>query len=291
MNTEKMRVCPNCGHTEDAYTFYCTECGTATIAAVSEEVLSVEKSKNTGEEAAYAKEERDTESEEKIADTEEEKQNSEEEILSIVENDDQFVKQERANKECEENDSQNLVDVKKKKKHWILQTIIAILLFWAFYSKFIVIDKETEFLKNENNTTEVQQEQENDIEEESVNAVVKKSNIDKDEEKETTKTSNKNKKEKQKSSDEYILPDSDSRYLSMKDLKGLSKKECRLARNELFARHGRKFDDEELQKYFTSKSWYHGTIEPEDFNENVFNKYEVANRDFIVKYEEKKGYR
>lgn len=90
---------------------------------------------------------------------------------------------------------------------------------------------------------------------------------------------------------EYILSNSDSEYLKMKDLKGLSAEECRIARNELFARHGRKFDDEYLQNYFNSCSWYKGTINPEDFDESVFNKYEVANRDLIVKYETKKGYR
>lgn len=90
----------------------------------------------------------------------------------------------------------------------------------------------------------------------------------------------------------YILPDSDRRYYKMKELKGLSAKKARLARNELFARHGRKFDDKELQAYFNSCSWYSGTIEPDDFKEeNMFNKYEIANRNLIIKYETKKGYR
>lgn len=92
-------------------------------------------------------------------------------------------------------------------------------------------------------------------------------------------------------SDEYILPDSDTRYYKMKELKGLTAEEARIARNELFARHGRMFDDEGLQEYFNSCSWYNGTIQPDDFDEGVFNKYEIANRDLIVKYETKKGYR
>lgn len=95
-----------------------------------------------------------------------------------------------------------------------------------------------------------------------------------------------------KNSSEYILPDSNRKYYKMKDLKGLTAKEARLARNELFARHGRKFDDKKLQKYFNSRNWYEGKIAPEDFYEEVFfNKYEIANRDLIIKYEEKKGYR
>lgn len=91
--------------------------------------------------------------------------------------------------------------------------------------------------------------------------------------------------------EEYILPESGSRYLSESDLQGLSKEECRIARNEIFARHGRKFDDEELQEYFNSCSWYTGTIAPEDFDDSVLNEYEIANRDLIVTYEQEKGYR
>ena len=62
--------------------------------------------------------------------------------------------------------------------------------------------------------------------------------------------------EKNQSDQDYILPDSSSRILSDSEVSGLSKEELRLARNEIFARHGRKFDDAQLQSYFESKSWY-----------------------------------
>lgn len=84
---------------------------------------------------------------------------------------------------------------------------------------------------------------------------------------------------------EYILPDSDSRYLSENDLYGLSAEECRLARNEIYARHGRMFDAEDLQQYFGNKSWYSPTYTPSEFKESWLNDYEVYNRDLIVKYE------
>ena len=90
---------------------------------------------------------------------------------------------------------------------------------------------------------------------------------------------------------EYILFNSDSAYLTKKDLKGLSAEQCRIARNEIYARHGRMFDDEELQAYFDRQSWYTPSIAPEDFDESLLNDYEVANRDLIVEYETKKGYR
>ncbi len=90
---------------------------------------------------------------------------------------------------------------------------------------------------------------------------------------------------------EYMLPGSDTTYITMSDLKGFSAEECRIARNEIYARHGRKFDDEELQKYFDGKDWYHGTIALGDFTEDMLNEYELANRDVIVEYEKKSGYR
>lgn len=87
---------------------------------------------------------------------------------------------------------------------------------------------------------------------------------------------------------EYILPNSASQYLSKSDLEGLDAMTLRLARNEIYARHGRTFDDPNLQSYFDSCSWYIGTISPNDFQEAILNKYEIANRDLIVAYEQKK---
>lgn len=85
---------------------------------------------------------------------------------------------------------------------------------------------------------------------------------------------------------EYILPDSDRRYYTEAELSNLTQYELRLARNELYARHGRKFNDAALQAYFDSCSWYRGTIEASAFNdEKAFNVYEKANRDLIKKLE------
>lgn len=91
--------------------------------------------------------------------------------------------------------------------------------------------------------------------------------------------------------EDYILADSGTELLTMEDLKGLSAEECKIARNEIYARHGRKFDDEALRAYFESRDWYYGTIDSGDFNESDLSETEIANRDLIVQYEEEKGYR
>lgn len=90
---------------------------------------------------------------------------------------------------------------------------------------------------------------------------------------------------------DYILPESSTRLLTFADLEGLDAEQCRIARNEIYARHGRKFKDEALQAYFNSKSWYNGYIEPADFTDTMLSDIENKNKDLIVKYEEAQGFR
>ena len=88
---------------------------------------------------------------------------------------------------------------------------------------------------------------------------------------------------------EWVLPNSDTQRLTNADIENLSKEERRIALNELYARHGRKFKDEQLQAHFDSCSWYKGTIEPDDFNESDLSDVEIANRDLLVQYRKSHG--
>ena len=53
-------------------------------------------------------------------------------------------------------------------------------------------------------------------------------------------------------------------HLDVYKRQGLSKADLRLARNEILARHGRIFNSDDLKTYFEGKSWYSGTVAPED---------------------------
>ena len=55
---------------------------------------------------------------------------------------------------------------------------------------------------------------------------------------------------------DHILEFSSQRLITDADLSGLSLAELRIARNEIFARHGRMFVDPMLNKWFYSKHWY-----------------------------------
>lgn len=86
---------------------------------------------------------------------------------------------------------------------------------------------------------------------------------------------------------DYIFP-SDSVYLTKSMLDELTKDELALLRNEIYARHGYKFNLEVYKTYFGKKSWYRPN---EYFDESMFNEVEKSNKDLIVEYETEKGWR
>lgn len=87
----------------------------------------------------------------------------------------------------------------------------------------------------------------------------------------------------------YILPESDSVYLTDADIDGLTLRDLNYAKNEIYARHGRRFKSRELQDYFNSQSWYTGQYDADDFDANysqsVLNDYEKKNAELLRKKE------
>ncbi len=83
--------------------------------------------------------------------------------------------------------------------------------------------------------------------------------------------------------DEYILPTSNSEYISVEYMKSMvtngDTSLIRLAVNEMFARHGATFSKQKNIDYFSSKSWYNPIegVSDEYIQENLFNDYEKAN--------------
>lgn len=92
---------------------------------------------------------------------------------------------------------------------------------------------------------------------------------------------------------DFIFPDSDRRKITKSDLEKLTQWELRIARNEIYARKGRIFETPELRDYFNGKSWYEGTIEPDEFTNRereLLSEIEFQNAVFIDKYEKSLGY-
>lgn len=91
---------------------------------------------------------------------------------------------------------------------------------------------------------------------------------------------------------DYILR-SDSGYLTQSEVESMPNDQLRLARNEIFARHGRAFNNPELKSYFHSKSWYRETMSAEEFDsypaETMLNEYELENLRLIQAEEKRRG--
>ncbi len=87
---------------------------------------------------------------------------------------------------------------------------------------------------------------------------------------------------------EYIFEDSDSRILTLEELEALDKKQLSLAGNEILARHGYIFEEEEDKEYFRGKKWYQESMEGEEFDKfSVLNEFEKYNLNNIMFFENK----
>lgn len=89
---------------------------------------------------------------------------------------------------------------------------------------------------------------------------------------------------------DYFIYNSDCMYFTEADIAGFDAEMCRLARNGIYARLGRKFKDAGLSNFFSQYYWYYPTIEADNFSDRLLNAYQVANRDLIVSYERKHGF-
>ena len=84
---------------------------------------------------------------------------------------------------------------------------------------------------------------------------------------------------------DYVFPNSDTVLLTEEDVLPIleDQETLQIARNEIYARHGRMFDTEWLQEYFNSKSWYEGIYTPAEFDSNVtLSDIETQNATYLL---------
>lgn len=88
----------------------------------------------------------------------------------------------------------------------------------------------------------------------------------------------------------FVLPDSSSRLYSTSELEGLSNWDLYVARNEIYARHGRRFHKDDLQSYFNGQSWYTPLYSPEQFDSmGLLSSIEQQNASTILSLEQARG--
>lgn len=87
----------------------------------------------------------------------------------------------------------------------------------------------------------------------------------------------------------YILPDSSWEYLSYDQISNMPLQVVCYAKNEIYARNGRRFVSGELQNYFNQQYWYCGIYEPSSFTPDMLNVYETANVALLSQRENELG--
>lgn len=89
--------------------------------------------------------------------------------------------------------------------------------------------------------------------------------------------------EGEEAEDAYVLPESNEKGLSADELRDLGEDRLRIARNEIYARYGRSFQDEALAQYFQKKAWY---CQSETIDDTILSETELVNRDLILQAEQ-----
>lgn len=82
----------------------------------------------------------------------------------------------------------------------------------------------------------------------------------------------------------YIIADSNTRVISESELTSLTPWKLKVARNEIYARHGRPFVHKDLQCYFAKQSWYKVDA---NYTEASLSYTENKNIATILAYEQK----
>ena len=88
----------------------------------------------------------------------------------------------------------------------------------------------------------------------------------------------------------YWIENCDKTYLRESDLEGFDKQMCVYARNAIYAKSGRMFKSQDLQRYFSQFSWYNPIVSPDRFTDSMLNSYQIANLNVILAYERAHGY-
>lgn len=84
--------------------------------------------------------------------------------------------------------------------------------------------------------------------------------------------------------EDFILPGSEKRELTMEDIVHISAGQLPYAVSEIYARHGLVFTDREYADYFRFKPWYR---ENPEYKETELNEVEKRNSTFLKQYEKK----
>lgn len=78
------------------------------------------------------------------------------------------------------------------------------------------------------------------------------------------------------------LFETDKKYYTKEEFESEPMLVIHLAKNEIYARHGYIFTNEDLYNYFMGCIWYSPTCDGKDFDDSIFNQYEKVNLEILA---------
>ena len=95
-------------------------------------------------------------------------------------------------------------------------------------------------------------------------------------------------------SDDFYAPDLSKQLWTEEELYSFNQTDLSIARNQIFAKYGRTFNDPFLRQVFMLKNWYEPTYEASEFDarqQDFLTEIELENLDTVIKIETEKGFR
>ncbi|MEC4983545.1 MAG: YARHG domain-containing protein [Oscillatoria sp. PMC 1068.18] len=98
------------------------------------------------------------------------------------------------------------------------------------------------------------------------------------------------------SSPNTSVPDNSYAWLAERrvtdaDLIGKTAFELDIMRNSIYARHGRRFQSQELQAYFNNQTWYEPRYSPQEFPNSLLSSLEQENAVYILQFQDENNLR
>lgn len=86
----------------------------------------------------------------------------------------------------------------------------------------------------------------------------------------------------------FVFPNSNTELIDRRELENLSDRDLTYAINELYARHGYIFRNQQMREYFEQFTWYCGDVPSDEFSTECFNQIESDNWSLLVSERDKR---
>ena len=86
----------------------------------------------------------------------------------------------------------------------------------------------------------------------------------------------------------FVFPNSDTELINQVKIENLSDQDLTYAINEIYARHGYIFRNQQMREYYEQFIWYRGEIPSDEFSVECFNQIESDNWNLLISERDKR---